>query len=186
MPKFSQVSTYKASSNSTPNYKKSLKRAKIHAHIRQVKIKLFWRWNKNIQFGSTDVTLEKWQNNEWVSEWVNNEWRGLQTRSSIMRVCGGGCRLSTANWLNLSWMWWATAMFASNMNSSINLHTITDTTTYQCAISTQLSTTVPYTTLQANRCINIIQHLWLGNYLTAKKRSQLMAESCFQPEGNKA
>jgi len=45
------------------------------------------------------------------------------TSSSIMRVWGGGWRLNTASWLYLAVMWWATAMFASNINSSINLHT---------------------------------------------------------------
>jgi len=44
-----------------------------------------------------------------------------------MRVWGGGCRLNTANSLYLSVMWWATAMFANNMNSSINLNTHTQT-----------------------------------------------------------
>jgi len=68
-------------------------------------------------FTGNDMMLIKWKNNEGGETF---------TSSSIMRVCGGGWRLKMARSRNLSVMWWATAMFASNMNSSINLHTTRD------------------------------------------------------------
>ena len=56
-----------------------------------------------------------------------------------MRVWGGGCRLNTANSLYLSVMWWATAMFANNMNSSINLNTHTHRRLLHVTTQTEMS-----------------------------------------------
>lgn len=44
------------------------------------------------------------------------------TRSSIILDLGGGWRLSNAFWGNVLYVLWATAMLASNMNSSTSLY----------------------------------------------------------------